>query len=282
MGDSRMPEDKIAAAAAYVLERWGTRHPRIGLVLGSGLGPIADRLEDPIAVDYADIPGFSHTTVPGHQGRLLCGRLSGRDVAVMQGRFHYYEGHAIADIAFPIRVLRKAGIADLILTNAAGGVNRSFRPGDLMLITDHIGLFCEPVLRGPNLDDLGPRFPDQSRVYDRELAALARASAAGSERPLREGVYVYCKGPQFETPAEIRLIAALGGDAVGMSTVPEAVAATHCGMRVLGISCITNAAAGILDQPLSHAEVLEAGRELSARAVQLVETVIGKMPAARG
>ncbi len=282
MGDSNTPEVRIATAAEYLLERWGNRRPRTGLVLGSGLGPIAGRLEDPIAIDYTDIPYFPHTTVPGHEGRLLCGRLSGRYVAVMQGRFHYYEGHTISDIAFPVRVLRMAGIADLILTNAAGGVNRSFQPGDLMLITDHIGLFCEPVLRGPNLDDLGPRFPDQSRVYDRELSDLARASAIGSDRPLREGVYVYCKGPQFETPAEIRLIAALGGDAVGMSTVPEAVAATHCGMRVLGISCITNAAAGILDQPLSHAEVLEAGRELSTRAVQLVETIIGKMPAEHG
>jgi len=282
MTDSTAPEEKIAKAADCLLERWGNRRPRIGLVLGSGLGPIAERLEDPIAVDYTDIPHFPHTTVPGHEGRLLCGRLSGRDVAVMQGRFHYYEGHAISDIAFPVRVLRKTGITDLILTNAAGGVNRSFRPGDLMLITDHVGLFCEPVLRGPNLDDCGPRFPDQSRVYDRKLADLARASATGSDQPLREGVYVYCKGPQFETPAEIRLIAALGGDAVGMSTVPEAVAATHCGMRVLGISCITNAAAGILDQPLSHAEVLEAGRELSARAVRLVETIIGKMPEVRG
>ncbi len=282
MTDSTTPEGKIAKAADCLLERWGNRRPRIGLVLGSGLGPIAERLEDPIAVDYTDIPHFPHTTVPGHEGRLLCGRLSGRDVAVMQGRFHYYEGHAISDIAFPVRVLRKTGITDLILTNAAGGVNRSFRPGDLMLITDHVGLFCEPVLRGPNLDDCGPRFPDQSRVYDRKLADLARASATGSDQPLREGVYVYCKGPQFETPAEIRLIAALGGDAVGMSTVPEAVAATHCGMRVLGISCITNAAAGILDQPLSHAEVLEAGRELSARAVHLVETIIGKMPEVRG
>lgn len=270
---------RIQTAARAIRAHWGARAPRIGLVLGSGLGPLAEQLQDAVALDYEQIPGFPSVTVPGHQGRLLCGRLAGREVAVMQGRFHYYEGHAPADIAFPIRVLRAAGIGILLLTNAAGGVNRAFAPGDLMLITDHIGLFCEPVLRGPNLDDIGPRFPDQSRVYDRELAAIARAAAVGLDRPLQEGVYVYCKGPQFETPAEIRLIAALGGDAVGMSTVPEAVAATHCGMRVLGISCITNAAAGLLDQPLSHDEVLAAGRQLSVRAIALVTGVIGRLPA---
>ncbi len=273
---------RIQTAARVVRAHWGARAPRIGLVLGSGLGPIAADLQDAVALDYEQIPGFPPVTVPGHQGRLLCGRLAGREVAVMQGRFHYYEGHAPADIALPIRVLRAAGVDVLLLTNAAGGVNRAFVPGDLMLITDHIGLFCEPVLRGPNLDDLGPRFPDQSRVYDRALADVARAAAVGLDRPLQEGVYVYCKGPQFETPAEIRLIAALGGDAVGMSTVPEAVAATHCGMRVLGISCITNAAAGLLDQPLSHAEVLAAGRQLSARAMALVTGVIGRLPTASG
>ncbi len=276
------PEARIDDAARVVLDRWDGRTPQVGLVLGSGLGPVADRLEDPIAIPYADIPGFPRVTVPGHEGRLLCGGIAGRQVAVMQGRFHYYEGHAVRDIAFPVRVLRQAGVRILILTNAAGGVNRSFRPGDLMLITDHIGLFCEPVLRGPNLDGFGPRFPDQSRVYDRGLADLARSCATGLDRPLREGVYVYCKGPQFETPAEIRLIAALGGDAVGMSTVPEAVAASHCGMRVLGISCITNAAAGILDQPLSHAEVLEEGRSLSGRAVRLVEGIIGRLSSEPG
>ncbi len=269
----------IQTAARAIRAHWGARAPRIGLVLGSGLGPLAEQLQDAVALGYEQIPGFPSVTVPGHQGRLLCGRLAGREVAVMQGRFHYYEGHAPTDIAFPIRVLRAAGIGILLLTNAAGGVNRAFAPGDLMLITDHIGLFCEPVLRGPNLDDIGPRFPDQSRVYDRELAAIARAAAVGLDRPLQEGVYVYCKGPQFETPAEIRLIAALGGDAVGMSTVPEAVAATHCGMRVLGVSCITNAAAGLLDQPLSHDEVLAAGRQLSARAIALITGVIGRLPA---
>jgi inosine/guanosine/xanthosine phosphorylase family protein len=184
-------------------------------------------------------------------------------------------GHTISTLPFRPRAAH-GGIADLILTNAAGGVNRSFQPGDLMLITDHIGLFCEPVLRGPNLDDLGPRFPDQSRVYDRELSDLARASAIGSDRPLREGVYVYCKGPQFETPAEIRLIAALGGDAVGMSTVPEAVAATHCGMRVLGISCIYQRRGRHPGPAAQSRRGAGGGRELSTRAVQLVETIIGK------
>ena len=272
-------ETRIDEASQAILARWGDRRPKIALILGSGLGPMADRLEEAVAVPFTDIPWFPDTTVPGHEGRLLAGKVSGREIAVMQGRFHYYEGHSIQDVVFPVRVLQRTGVRILILTNAAGGVNRAFQPGDLMLITDHIGLFCDSVLRGPNLDSLGPRFPDQSRVYDRELADIARSCADRIDRPLREGVYVYCKGPQFETPAEIRLIAALGGDAVGMSTVPEAVAAVHCGMRVLGISCITNAAAGILDQPLSHAEVLEAGRFLSGRAVRLVEEMISRMPA---
>ncbi len=282
MTDATGDEARIEEAAQAVLACWGGRRPAVGLVLGSGLGPIADRLEEASGIRYEDIPGFPRTTVAGHEGRLLAGRISGRMVAVMQGRFHYYEGHPIRDIAFPVRVLRRIGVNVLILTNAAGGVNRAFQPGDLMLVTDHVGLFCEPVLRGPNLDGFGPRFPDQSRVYDRGLADLARSCADRIDRPLREGVYVYCKGPQFETPAEIRMIAALGGDAVGMSTVPEAVAAVHCGMRVLGISCITNAAAGILDQPLSHAEVLEAGAALSGRAIRLVEAVIGRLPADPG
>lgn len=282
MMDSLRYEAQIDEAAGAILAHWGDRKPRIGLILGSGLGPVADRLEDVSAISYDALPGFPRTTVPGHEGRLLTGRIAGRQVAVMQGRFHYYEGHTMQDVVFPIRALRRAGIRDLILTNAAGGVNRAFQPGDLMLITDHIGLFCEPALRGPNLDSFGPRFPDQSRVYDPDLADLARSCADQIDRPLREGVYVYCKGPQFETPAEIRMIAALGGDAVGMSTVPEAVTAVHSGMRVLGISCITNAAAGILDRPLSHEEVLEAGRFLSGRAVRLVEAIVGRMPADPG
>jgi purine-nucleoside phosphorylase len=247
------------------------------LVLGSGLGSLADSLGHVQAWPYADIPGLPAATVPGHAGRLLVGSWSGRRLAVMQGRFHYYEGHAMAEVVLPIRIMQRLGVRKLILTNAAGGLNPAFTPGDLMAIEDHIGLWAESPLRGANLDDFGPRFPDQSHVYDPEYLATALSCAEHLGLTMHRGVYAWCRGPQFETPAEIRLLRRLGVDAVGMSTVPEAIAAVHGGMRVLALSCITNLAAGLLDQGLSHAEVIETGNRVAAGTIRLLSDLIGRL-----
>lgn len=251
--------------------------PEIGIVLGSGLGPMAERCGAGVVLPYADIPGCPAATAPGHSGRLILAGLAGRRVMCMQGRFHFYEGHDMARVVFLIRVMAELGIRSLILTNAAGGVNRGFEPGDLMAITDHIGLQCVSPLIGPNFEAYGPRFNDQSAVYDRDYLDLARRQAAALNIPLREGVYYYTQGPAYETPAEVRAIGRLGGDAVGMSTVPEAICANHAGIRIFGMSCITNAAAGILDEPLNHEDVLTVGRAASARAVALVEAMLPHM-----
>lgn len=263
--------------AAEMLGSVGLPVPEFLLVLGSGLGDLAGQVEHPQVFSYADIPGFPQATVPGHQGQLYLGRWCGRQVAVMQGRFHYYEGHPIADVVFPIRVMQQLGVRGLILTNAAGGIRQGMAPGDLMLIRDHIGLWAESPLRGRNLDEFGPRFPDQSSVYDRNWAMTAAECARSLGLVLHEGIYAYCRGPQFETPAEIRLLRLLGADAVGMSTVPEAIAASHGGMRVLAMSCITNLAAGILDQPLSHQEVMAVGRQAAAGTIKLLSAIFSRI-----
>ncbi len=268
---------RIRQAAAAIRSVF-PRTPDLLIILGSGLAPLADEVQEAVCLPYADMPGFPRTTVPGHAGRLVLGQWSGRNVAVMQGRFHYYEGHPMTDIVLPIRVMQELGVSAVLLTNAAGGVDPAMHPGDLMLIRDHIGLWAESPLRGPNLDEFGPRFPDQSRIYDRQLADLAAACAGELDIPLHQGVYAYCRGPQFETPAEIRLLRLLGASAVGMSTVPEAITAAHGGMRVLALSCITNLAAGMLDQPLNHEEVLAVGQRVAARTIRLLAQIIGRMP----
>ena len=246
----------------------------IGIVLGSGLGEMAEAIEDAVIIDYHDIPHFPVSTVPGHKGRLVIGHLEGRTVLCMQGRFHYYEGWSMEEVVYPIRVMRMLGIGTLILTNAAGCVNEAWKPGDLMVITDHIKLIADNPLRGANPDALGPRFFDMTRAYDRDLAALAESAAVSLGITVRKGVYMFFAGPSFETPAEIRFARIAGADAVGMSTVPEAIAASHMGMRTLGISCLTNMAAGILGQPLSHAEVLETGERVKASFMALVRSVL--------
>jgi len=248
--------------------------PEIAIILGSGLGSLADFIEGKQTIPYAEIPGFPETTVVGHEGSLIFGRLGERYVAAMKGRFHYYEGHDMGSVVYPVRVLGMMGIKNLLVTNAAGGVNTDFAPGDLMLIKDHIGFFAENPLRGENLDELGPRFPDMSSAYDRTLQELAMECADKLGIGLKSGVYCYCKGPSFETPAEIRALRVLGADAVGMSTVPEVIAARHMGMRVLGISCITNMAAGILDQPLTHEEVIETGKKVEQKFSTLVREIV--------
>ncbi len=268
--------ERIGKASSTILGAI-SRIPDIAIVLGSGLGPLADSVEDPTYLPYEEIPGFPRVTVVGHQGRLVFGTLRGRDVVVMQGRFHHYEGHDIHDVVFPIRVFQTLGIRTLILTNAAGGLGATMRPGSLMLIEDHIGMFGESPLRGANLDEFGPRFCDMSRVYDEELIETAANCGKELGLDLHRGVYCFCRGPQFETPAEIRMLRSLGVSAVGMSTVPEATVASHGGMKVLALSCITNLASGLSKSPLNHEEVLQVGRESAAGLIRLLENTVERL-----
>ena len=251
--------------------------PKVAMILGSGLGFLADQVENPITVPYGDIPHFPVSTAPGHKGQLVFGTLEGQHVAVMQGRMHHYEGYSFEEITFAVRVLYLLGCRTLIVTNAAGCVNTQWQPGDLMLITDQIKLFSESPLRGPNLSQFGTRFPDSSHLYTPRLQQLAREQAQALGLTLREGVYFYCYGPQYETPAEVRAIHILGGDAVGMSTAPEVTVAGHCGMEVLGLTLLSNMAAGILDQPLTEAEVLAAAEAAKDRFSGLVRACLGKL-----
>lgn len=264
---------RVEQAADYIRQNSGVR-PEILLVLGSGLGALADAVDSARRISYQDIPGFPAVTVPGHAGNLVTGNWQNKPVVVMQGRFHYYEGHALSDVVFPLRVIQKLGIRYVVLTNAAGGVREDLQPGDLMLIRDHLGFFGESPLRGLNLDEFGPRFPDQGRIYTPELADIALRVAGKQNIKLSQGIYCFCKGPQFETPAEIHALRALGASAVGMSTVPEAVTAAHGGQKVLAISCITNMAAGILDQPLSHEEVMQTGARAAEKTIRLLSGIL--------
>ncbi|MHB1391775.1 MAG: purine-nucleoside phosphorylase [Clostridia bacterium] len=264
---------RINEARDYIVDKvWFT--PEIALILGSGLGEMAEEAEKKIIIDYKDIPNFPVSTVQGHKGRLVFGTIRGRKVVFMQGRFHYYEGYKMEDVVFPVWVFKALGVEKLIVTNAAGGVNLGFNPGDLMLIKDHINYTNNNPLIGPNLEAFGPRFPDMSEAYSKELADLVRVSASENDIKLQEGTYVFLSGPSYETPAEIRACRILGADAVGMSTVPEVVAANHCGIKTAGISCITNMAAGILDQPLNHKEVMETADRVKEKFSKLIKSVI--------
>ncbi len=244
--------------------------PEFLIVLGSGLGDLGDHVEEPIFIDYSEIPNMCKSTALGHRGRFIAGYLGKKPVLLMQGRLHYYEGWTAEQIVFPIRLAKLIGIDKMIITNAAGGINTGFNVGDLMLISDFIKLNCVNPLIGRNIDSFGPRFPDMSKVFDRKYMELFKAIAEKRGDFVRDGVYFYCTGPQYETPAEIRAMRILGADAVGMSTVPECIAARHCGMRILGITLITNMASGILDKPLSGEEVLAAGRAAGKRFCSLV------------
>jgi purine-nucleoside phosphorylase len=266
--------ETIRRAAAQVK---GDRAPTIGLILGSGWNLVIDSVQNPVHVPYAQVPGMKTSTVPGHAGEWVLGDIGAKSVAIMSGRLHYYEGYALSDIVFPVRMMKAMGVETLIVTNAAGAINTSYECGDLMLIADHICLTANSPLFGPNIDELGPRFPDMSAAYDKELRALAKCAAADLHFAVREGVYAQMTGPSFETPAEIRMLRTLGADAVGMSTVPEVVAARHAGLRVLGLSCMTNMAAGVLDQPLSHAEVLETANRMKGRFKAYLEAVVAGM-----
>lgn len=278
--------EHFSEAAAYILSR--TRHkPQVAIVLGSGLGAFVSEAQNPDVIPYDEIPHFPQCTVEGHMGRLVIGRLEGVCVAIMQGRAHYYEGYSMQQITLPIRAFRQMGVGMLIVTNAAGGLNPEFQGGDLMLIADHInlvGMAGLNPLRGPNDPELGPRFPDMSRAYDAELRAIARGVAQREGIPLREGVYIMLGGPSFETPADMRFLRTIGADAVGMSTVPEVTVARHGGMRVLGISGISNilspdsAATGHDDT--THEEVLAAGKVLAPRLAALIRGVLRELSGA--
>lgn len=266
-----------AAAADVVRQRIGEHAPDVAIVLGSGLGALADRIEDARVVPYAEIPGFPGATVLGHKGALIAGTLAGRQVLALAGRFHMYEGHDARLAGFPVRVVHALGARTLIVSNAAGGIRRTFRPGDLMIIRDHLNLMFRNPLVGPQ-EPTDERFPDMSDPYDPALRELARSVALQERIPVEEGVYAALLGPTYETPTEVRMLAQLGADAVGMSTVPEVIVARAMGMRVFGMSCITNLACGLSNTPITHAEVIETTNLVAERFQRLVTRLVEKLP----
>jgi purine-nucleoside phosphorylase len=273
------PLERYDLIADFIRSKSSYR-PQAGIILGSGLGALAASVESPVIIPYHEIPEWPATTVLGHQGHLVIGKFEGKEVIVMQGRVHYYEGYSIAQVVLPVRIFQRLGIEFLIVTNAAGAVNPNYEPGDLMLITDHINLIgmggLNP-LRGPNLEELGPRFPDMSRAYDQTLMDMARKVASEENLLLHEGVYISLAGPSFETPADLRFLRVIGADAVGMSTVPEVVVARHGGTRVLGISGISNKANLDGKTVTTHEEVLEAGKNLAPKLTALVRGVLRRL-----
>lgn len=268
--------DEIYAARDYIQSRY--KNPiDVAIVLGSGLGPLADVINEPVEIDYKDIPYFPVSTVPGHAGKLIIGEIGGKTVACMKGRFHFYEGYDMQKVTMPIRVFSALGIKNLIVTNACGGVRDDLNPGQIVIISDHLSFMMPSPLRGPNLDDFGPRFKDMTDVYTSTLRSLALESAKKVNVDVKEGVYCFFKGPQFETPAEIRAFKTLGADMVGMSTVPEAIVARHSDMKILGISLVTNKAAGLSNNELNHIEVMEAANSAEERLVKLVNQILEDM-----
>lgn len=271
--------EPIHEAAAYIRERI-TIQPEIGLVLGSGLGQLADEIQDPVIIETSTIPGWPRSTVQGHSGRLVIGSLAGRNVLVQQGRVHFYEGYEPEKLIFAVRVMKLLGISSLVVTNAAGGINKEFKAGDVMMITDHISFVALAgyhPLRGANDDAFGTRFPDMSQAYDRAYQQAVREAAAETGVPLREGVYTWLSGPTYETPAEVRFLRATGTDAVGMSTVPEVIAARHCGIRVLGFSGITNKCSDDGMAQTTHQEVLEAADVIGPKIAAILRAVLPKL-----
>ncbi len=268
---------QVKEGAAYIEERMRVK-PRLGIVLGSGLGALGERVEEPVVIPYGDIPHFHGSTVQGHRGRLVTGMLRGCPVMVLQGRLHYYEGLSMDEVVFPVRCMKMLGVDNLIVTNAAGSLSPDFRPGDLMLIRDHVKLVTDSPLRGANIDEFGPRFSDMSDPYSKEIRDLARQCSASLGLELKEGVYCYMPGPSYETASEVRMLGMLGGHAVGMSTVPEVITAAHAGMKVLGISCITNMGTGILDQPLHHDEIIKVGEQVRKTFITLLESIVESWP----
>jgi purine-nucleoside phosphorylase len=268
--------ERAEHAARYIRSRW-TEEARTALVLGSGLGAFAGDLEESVVIPYEEIPGFARSTVEGHAGQLVLGKVENIPVMAMRGRFHYYEGYSMDDVVFPMRTFGRLGIKTVVLTNASGGINISFDQGALMVICDHLNLMGENPLRGENDIRFGPRFPDMSEIYAREYQETAIEEARNMGLELRRGIYAGLTGPSYETPAEVRLLRILGADAVGMSTVPEAIVARHMGMKVLGISCITNMAAGVIDQPINHEEVMDIGARVYDTFKELLTRVIPRL-----
>ena len=272
--ESATYRERVEQAAAEVRRRAGNAVPEVAVVLGSGLGDFAGQLTDAVSIPYGDLPHWPASKVIGHDGRLVIGSLGGKRVAALAGRAHFYEGHDLRTVTFATRVIGRLGVKVLILTNAAGGVNVELTPGMLMVMDDHINLLGSNPLVGPNEEAFGARFPDMSEVYSRRLRGLADSVASAQGLRVGHGIYVALHGPSYETPAEIRFLRKIGADAVGMSTVPEAIVARHMGVEVLGISCITNAAAGVLPQPLNHAEVMEVAKQVRGAFAALLEGII--------
>lgn len=266
-----------AEHAARIVRSRTKLEPRIAIVLGSGLGGFADDFEEPVGVPYEEIPGFVRSTAQGHAGRLVIGKVDEVPVVAMQGRVHYYEGYSLEEVTFPIRTFKLLGVKTLILTNASGGINVELSQGALMVISDHLNLMGDNPLRGPNDERFGPRFPDMSAVYAPELQQMVIEEARTIGVEVRRGIYGALSGPSYETPSEIHLLRSLGADAVGMSTVPEAIVARHMGLDVLGISCITNMAAGISDQPIDHAEVMATGDRVRGTLTELLRRVVSRI-----
>jgi purine-nucleoside phosphorylase len=273
--------EQVQESAEAIKRAIDPRKPAIGLVLGSGLGSFAETLSERVSVSYGDLPGYAESKVKGHKGKLVAGQCQTVETLVMQGRVHCYEGHPIEQVVLPIRSMVAAGCEVIIITNASGGIRADLRPGDLTLITDHLNLTGQNPLIGPNDDALGPRFPDMSHAYDLDLREIARRAAAAEGIPLKEGVYNWMLGPSYETPAEIRMVRAVGGDLAGMSTVPEVIAAHHMGARVLGISCVTNMAAG-LGGKLSHDDVKETAQKAEQSFVKLLTRVVTMIEEEKG
>jgi purine-nucleoside phosphorylase len=269
--------DEIQKSTRFLKGRIKDLNPEVGLVLGSGLGSFADTLDDPVSVDYGEIPHFAQSAVEGHEGRLIYGRKSGVRVLAQKGRVHYYEGHPIGRVVLPVRVMVSLGCKKLIITNAAGGARKDLKPGDIVAIRDHINFTGANPLTGTNDDRLGPRFPDMSAAYDPELRRIAAESAKAEGWELKEGVYAWMQGPTYETPAEVAMVSRAGGDLVGMSTAPEVIAARHMGAAVLGLSCVTNMAAGLSETPLSHEEVAETAGRVREKFVRLLESILQRL-----
>ena len=272
-GDFMDLSEQLHLASDFILKKTKYK-PEIGLILGSGLGSLADSIEDPEFYSYEDLPHFPTSTVEGHAGRLVIGMLNGKCVIAMQGRFHYYEGYSLNEVTFPVRVMKLLGISKLIVTNAAGSVNVDYKPGDLMVITDHLNLSGNNPLIGKNIEEFGPRFPDMSNAYNTELIGKVLEISKKLNLDVKSGVYAMMSGPSYETPAEIRMLRILGANAVGMSTVPEVIIANHCGIKTVGISCLTNMAAGILAQPLNHEEVMETSTKVREKFISLMKEII--------
>ena len=266
--------DDYVKSSKFIKEKIGEKNPKIAVILGSGLGVIGDEIEDKIVIDYKDIPNFPVSTVEGHAGQLIIGKISGKEIIAMNGRFHYYEGYDLKEATFPVRVFKLLGIETLIITKAAGGINTKYSAGDFMVINDYLSFFEESVLRGPNISEFGERFTDMSKTFDKDLTQKLKKVIEEKCGVTHEGVYAYMKGPTFESPAEIRALRTLGADAVGMSTVPEAVIAHHCGMKSVAVSCITNMAAGVLDEVLSHEDVKNTAEKVKDSFKEIIKEYI--------